>query len=419
MNFLTPWLVLAVVIIGHFGFWLILFNRINGTGLQRPTIKRLEKLFIAAAILIPLAVASIDFVPLTNWLLSAGAWWPSDTTLFNPWAWLSLATVILAGPLWLQSRFALWHSPKLLSETSQHYFVSQHVDSEILTDPVFRWFNKLPGNQITQMQVTHKEIELPRAILGIEGLKIAHLSDIHLTGKVSQDYYHFAVDRVLEAKPDLIVIAGDIIDYAHCLPWIRPLLGRLQAPLGCSFVLGNHDRRLDDVSPLLEQLTQLGHHDLGAADQRLRTDRGVEIWLSGNERPWFHRQKAEDALQACEQAPTSASTAPAVVAPSVEPIFRMGVSHSPDQIGWARERRMDLMLAGHTHGGQIRLPLLGPLVAPSYYGSRYASGLFYLHPTVMHVGRGLSGVHPLRWFCLPEVSILTLKNPTTDKEDGS
>ena len=95
---------------------------------------------------------------------------------------------------------------------------------------------------------------------------------------------------------------------------------------------------------------------------------------------------------------------------SVEPnVLRIGVSHSPDQIGWARRERLDLMLAGHTHGGQIRFPVIGPLVAPSHYGSQFASGVFYLKPTLMHVSRGLSGVHPFRWLCPPEVSVLTLR----------
>lgn len=67
------------------------------------------------------------------------------------------------------------------------------------------------------------------------------------------------------------------------------------------------------------------------------------------------------------------------------------------------------MLAGHTHGGQGRLPLAGPLLGPSFHGSRYASGDFYKDPTTMHVTRGISGVHLLRINCRPELSLLTLR----------
>ena len=67
------------------------------------------------------------------------------------------------------------------------------------------------------------------------------------------------------------------------------------------------------------------------------------------------------------------------------------------------------MLAGHTHGGQGRLPLIGPVLSPSFHGSRYASGDFYKSPTTMHVSRGLSGTHLIRINCRPQLSLLTLR----------
>jgi predicted MPP superfamily phosphohydrolase len=66
------------------------------------------------------------------------------------------------------------------------------------------------------------------------------------------------------------------------------------------------------------------------------------------------------------------------------------------------------LLCGHTHGGQIRFPVIGPVISPSWYGSRYASGVFERQCTLMHVSRGVSGVHPFRWGCLPEATILEL-----------
>ena len=75
------------------------------------------------------------------------------------------------------------------------------------------------------------------------------------------------------------------------------------------------------------------------------------------------------------------------------------------------------MLAGHTHGGQGRLPLAGPILGPSRYGSRYASGDFYKPPTTMHVTRGLGGTHLIRINCRPELSLLTLRRPQGDGDD--
>ena len=98
------------------------------------------------------------------------------------------------------------------------------------------------------------------------------------------------------------------------------------------------------------------------------------------------------------------------------PIARILLSHSPDQIPWARRQNFDLMLAGHTHGGQIRFPVLGPIVAPSLFGVRYASGVFHEAPTLMHVSRGVSGLDPIRVNCPPEVTRITLRAAVVDEE---
>ena len=79
-------------------------------------------------------------------------------------------------------------------------------------------------------------------------------------------------------------------------------------------------------------------------------------------------------------------------------------------MNWAREQDCDLMLAGHTHGGQVRLPIIGPILSPSRMGTRFASGTFYYEPTLMHVSRGVGCIElPLRIFAPPEVLLLTLQ----------
>jgi predicted MPP superfamily phosphohydrolase len=67
------------------------------------------------------------------------------------------------------------------------------------------------------------------------------------------------------------------------------------------------------------------------------------------------------------------------------------------------------MLAGHVHGGQVRVPVFGSLLVPSVYGRRYDCGTFEEGPTLLHVGRGISGEHPLRVACLPQVTRLVLR----------
>jgi hypothetical protein len=205
---------------------------------------------------------------------------------------------------------------------------------------------------------------------------------------------------MMELDADLIAISGDIIDFEDFLPLIDSVLGRLSAPLGVYYVLGNHDRRLRDINPLVTALEQIGLYDLGTRDYRL-LHRGLPILLTGDETPWFQRRPKESA-GGVENKPSQKDASFAGL--------RLGVAHTPDRIGWARQRQIDLLLAGHTHGGQARFPLIGPLVAPSLYGSQFASGLFALPPTVMHVSRGVAGTHTIRWRCPPEISLLTLAN---------
>jgi len=118
--------------------------------------------------------------------------------------------------------------------------------------------------------------------------------------------------------------------------------------------------------------------------------RGEPLVAIGHEGPWA--KPKPDHLKGCPSGP-----------------FRLCLSHTPDNIAWARREQIDLMLSGHVHGGQIRFPVIGSLLVPSRYGRRYDCGTFEEGPTLLHVNRGVSGEHPLRYGCKPEVTLLTLR----------
>jgi predicted MPP superfamily phosphohydrolase len=224
----------------------------------------------------------------------------------------------------------------------------------------------------------------------LDGLTIAHLSDLHMTGKVGREFYDAIVDETNALAPDLIAITGDILEKTKCLPWIEPTLGRLKARHGKFFIIGNHEMRLPDVAPLRQALTDVGFIDLGSRAVIHRV-RDTDILLAGNELPWFGDYPS----------------LPEPRTPNPEPL-RVLLSHTPDQLPWAKSTGFDLMLAGHNHGGQIRLPYLGALIVPSRYGFRYAGGLYCEPPTTLHVSRGLCGIHPIRLNCRPELALLVL-----------
>jgi len=246
---------------------------------------------------------------------------------------------------------------------------------------------RLPYNQAFQVNFEQRTFRLPQLPPEWDGLTILHLSDLHFCGTPDRTFFRYVIDRCLDAgTPDLVAVTGDIVDTDKHHRWIVPLLGRLRWQVGGFAILGNHDS-WRDPAVIRRRLRKIGFHVLGNTWEGIEV-RGRPMIVAGNEFPWFG---PEPDLTGCPPA-----------------VFRLCLSHTPDRIKWARRNRVDLMLAGHVHGGQIRLPLIGPLFVPSRYSRRYDGGTYFLPPTLMHVSRGLAGQHPLRFNCRPEVTRIVL-----------
>jgi hypothetical protein len=168
-------------------------------------------------------------------------------------------------------------------------------------------------------------------------------------------------------------------------------LGKLKSRYGCFYILGNHDRRATE-SRLKEALAAIGLIHVGNNWHQV-TVNDAPLVVAGNELPWY--KPAAD-LSNCSRREADWAT-------------RLLLAHSPDQFAWAQANEIDLMMAGHLHGGQIRLPIVGAITSPSIFGVRYAAGVFQAGNTVMHVSRGVSALTPLRINCPPEIAILVLR----------
>jgi uncharacterized protein len=336
--------------------------------------------------------------------------WLEVLSLGHDWKLASLPTQVyavvigafagLAGPLWFLDRPQFSQARDRMtiieSEDLEHLQYPESNSKLYVQGHRFQMMAKLPGNQIVSMQRNRKQLLIDGLPDALVRLKVAHLSDVHLTGQLTSDFYRLAMDWIAGQSPDLIVLSGDIVDYESALQQIKPIFEGLTAPLGMAFILGNHDKRLPDPTEVCRQLRTLGWMDLGKDNASVaRGD--VAIELVGNELPWFERH-----------AVASSGDSQSVTRKPSKATLKIGVAHSPDQFAWGVQQQCNLLLCGHTHGGQIRFPAIGPIVAPSWYGARYASGVFHRNKTTMHVSRGLSGVHPFRWGCMPEVSILEL-----------
>jgi predicted MPP superfamily phosphohydrolase len=220
----------------------------------------------------------------------------------------------------------------------------------------------------------------------LDGLEIVQLSDLHFAPCFDRNFFENVVESCLAWHADLIVVTGDLVEDDSVLEWIEPLLSRLEARLGKFAILGNHDRD-HHPSRIGAELSRAGFAMLDGAWTSIDCD-GAVVALGGTSEPWG-RALDHRTMPAAD--------------------FRILMSHSPDQFYCAQRRGIDFVLAGHNHGGQIRLPLVGPVFMPSRYSRRFDRGFFRRRQTLMYVSEGVAGKHPVRYGCPPEVARFVLK----------
>lgn len=378
----------------HFGLRIAIYNRVNALGWRRRTIKRIVKITFVEMWLTLLAMAWQ-----CNNAISAIANGEAD---WNAWpsGWLAYGIACLAfgavfGALWLRWRPIFGVEHVSLERRIRVEIPDEKQKESLARTKACRRAIRIPFNQIMDLSIEQVDLPVPRLPEALIGYRIAHLSDIHLTGEVQPEYIANAISHANSFAPEMTVLSGDIVDAQECIGWLDELFSPARAHDGCYFILGNHDTRVSDAGLVREAMKTAGWKDAGGKCESI-TCRETPAVLLGNEWPWFGR-------------PSDAEIESVVTEDLSGEPFRLCISHSPDQFDWARKHDVDLMLCGHTHGGQGRLPLAGPILSPSWHGSRWASGDFYRAPTTMHVSRGLGGVHLLRINCRPEISLITLR----------
>ena len=384
-------LLLLAALIGHAFLWIAMVNRVHAAAMPRWIINLLTLFGGAALVFVPLGFGwwtlrfGVDLWGGFTWQLL-----PRSMLLYLATCW---ATAVLTAGWWLR-RYPLHRNPAVLRRHRTRAVELAAAAVARCVQPAHHFLVHLPGNEILQLDMSERAIEIPRLSAALDGLSIVHFSDLHFTGRVAKRYFEEVVHHANETDPDLVAVTGDLVDFSEYIDWIPDTLGRLRSRYGVFFVLGNHDRRVD-VKRLRRTLIDNGLVDLGGRWRQVEI-RGEEVIFAGNELPWF-----APAADLGECPPRGEDGRP----------LRIVLAHSPDQLAWAQAYDVDLLLAGHTHGGQIRLPLIGPILSPTREGVRYASGVFHAPPTVMHVTRGVSGELPIRLNCPPEMAHLALHSP--------
>ena len=254
------------------------------------------------------------------------------------------------------------------------------------------------------IEVVEREIHLAGLPASFNGLRIAQLSDIHMDEYTEPIFLRHVIHRINEMQPDVVLLTGDYIswglatsEFAIGAAW---QCANILTGLACRqvyAVLGNHDVGVDPKQ-VTAALSANGITVLTNACVPLQRG-GGRIWLAGLDDPVLGLPDPELAI------PAAIRNVPN------EPVILM--CHAPDYVDYLLSRpvgnAIGLVLSGHTHGGQVRLPLVGAMQLPEL-GKKYVEGWFGLGGMQLYVNRGIGTVGlPFRLDCPPEITLLTLR----------
>lgn len=235
-------------------------------------------------------------------------------------------------------------------------------------------------------------IPVPNLPKAFAGSRIVHLSDLHYGPLVPLGLIQNVISRANLLKPDLIVCTGDYVherNAARQIDQVWPVLSQLCAPLGVYSVLGNHDHWADTNRS--DYWLKRSRQDLRHKAVRIERE-GQRLWMAGAGDLW-EDHKSLDALLA--------------EVPDCE--CRIVLAHNPDTADTRYSCRVDLMVCGHTHGGQVDIPFIGTPVLP-VRNKDYSSGIKRSpRGCKVFISKGIGwSIYPIRFNCFPEIAVLEL-----------
>jgi predicted MPP superfamily phosphohydrolase len=251
-------------------------------------------------------------------------------------------------------------------------------------------------------QVETIRLKLPRLSRRFSGLRVAQISDIHMGGWMNPERLRRVVELVIAQSPDVLLITGDFLigrDFnsasRQALEDLVVGLSPLAAAVPTFAVLGNHDYWISS-NAVRGMLRAAGITDLTNRVSTL-TRGGEQLHLCGVDDVWDGDVRLDDVI-------TQLNGQGAAILLAHEPDFA-DIS--------AATGRFDLQLSGHSHGGQVVLPILGPPHLP-YLGRKYPSGLYKVQEMLQYTNRGVGMARlPIRINCPPEITLFTLESTTS------
>ncbi|MBG9789831.1 metallophosphoesterase [Brevibacillus laterosporus] len=271
---------------------------------------------------------------------------------------------------------------------------------------------------------TRHQLEVSGSLDKQQDLTIVQFSDTHVGPHFSLAQLKVVVTLINEQKPDLIMFTGDLLDrvrsFKESKDELIAILAELNAPLGKFAVYGNHDRG-GGGSAYYQQVMEQANFDLLVNDVRtISLANNKSITIAGLDDFLLGKPKVEETLEPLQQGnqltrrkeQNQSNQLNNVTSPHSD-TFVICLVHEPDVADRIVNYPVDLQLSGHSHGGQVQVPLLGPVVTPSL-ARKYKEGLYEIHnennTMKLYVNRGIGTTRlPIRLGSTPEISIFTLK----------
>lgn len=375
---------LAALLLGHGCLWILAVNVLHGGGIPGHWPNRITYAMFPPAILSTAAL-------LVGGLGSDWATWPRPIVAY---AGVCLGISLAGLPILTLARL-LRKNPRGIEGPGDAAVIDltdrQGAETLVGTGPK-SWMLRLPGHDSFRLVASEWFVTVPGLPADLDGLSLIHLTDLHLAPWHGRAFFEAVLDVAAGWEADLVVFTGDLLEEESVRDWVEPILSRVRGRLGSYAILGNHDYFVD-VPALKESIAAAGVIDLDGRWESIVVGTS-RLVIGGTCAPWGPDLDVDSR-------------------PAGD--YTIVLSHTPDRFPRLARWGVNLVLSGHNHGGQVRLPGIGPILMPSVYSRRFDQGWFSQGDSRLFVSRGIGGANPIRYRCPIEISRLTLRSAESDR----
>ncbi|WP_242215522.1 metallophosphoesterase [Bacillus cereus group sp. BfR-BA-01383] len=276
-------------------------------------------------------------------------------------------------------------------------FIISCISIVMITVSLYFYATEIERKLVT---VTWNEIEAATIPKEFNNKRILQFSDVHLGPEFSLKQLDNLVEKMNELRPDIVVFTGDLIDkfgsYNAEREEAKGILQKIHAPLGKYAVFGNHDRGGGGSLFYKKYMEEAGFSVLVNEVQKIKVENGKYITISGLDDFLLGKPQIDSTLKNLKQQD-----------------FNMLLVHEPDVVAEVDRYPVDFQMSGHSHGGQVQIPFVGPLITTKL-AEKYVEGMYELEgkgkPLYLYVNRGIGTTRmPVRFWSVPELAVFVLK----------